>query len=159
MTADASLLLAACGLYCGACYHYRASFHTPDRLAEEATRRGRSPQGFTCQGCRSDRLYMQPGCAQCSLRACADEKGLLHCGLCPQFPCAQLRAFQSDGRVHHVDIFGQLEELVEQGPGPWLAGQARRWTCVCGEPFGWYEQTCPHCGRALDSYGVDPSLE
>ena len=27
-----NVLLAACGLYCGACYHYRASFYTSDRL-------------------------------------------------------------------------------------------------------------------------------
>ena len=80
-------LLAACGLYCGACYHYLADSWPPERLLAEAARRGRSPEGFTCRGCRSDRLYIHAGCAQCELRACAEGRGLLHCGECPEMPC------------------------------------------------------------------------
>ena len=53
ITADSSLV-AYCGLYCGACYHYRASFYDDERLRAEAARRGRDPAGFTCQGCRSE---------------------------------------------------------------------------------------------------------
>ena len=57
-------LLAACGLYCGACYHYRASIYDDDRLRAEAARRGRTLEGFTCQGCCSGVLYINPGCAE-----------------------------------------------------------------------------------------------
>src|SRR5574341_850631 len=100
MGEDNRALLAACGLYCGACYHYRASFYDDERLREEAARWGRDPQGFTCQGYRSDELYIHPGCVQCEIRACADGRGLLHCGLCADFPCERLWTFQSDGRAH-----------------------------------------------------------
>ncbi len=133
MTKDINVLLGVCGLYCGACYHHRALFYEGERLSEEAARRGRTPEGFTCQGCRSDVLYIHSGCAQCEIRACADERGIVHCGLCTELPCERIKAFQGDGRVHHRDILIELENLREKGTDKWLAEQAQRWTCKCGE--------------------------
>ncbi|MBN1312890.1 MAG: DUF3795 domain-containing protein [Anaerolineae bacterium] len=150
---DPQSLLAACGLYCGACYHYRASFPEGQHLLEEARRQGRKLEGFTCRGCRSDVLYIHPGCAQCQIRDCTDSRGILHCGLCTEFPCEQLIAFQNDGHVHHLDILMQLEELKEKGPERWLAEQEQRWRCQCGASFSWYETTCHRCGASLNSYG------
>ncbi len=158
MTPRAKTLLAACGLYCGACYHYRASFYNADSLSKAATRRGRDAAGFTCQGCRSKQLYIHPGCAHCEIRSCADARGILHCGACAGFPCDRIAAFQNDGRVHHRDILLELERLQAKGPGQWLAEQETRWTCGCGEPYGWYEERCRRCGAPLPSYGPDPTL-
>jgi hypothetical protein len=155
-------LLAVCGLYCGACYHYRASFPESEHLLEDAARQGRELEGFTCQGCRSGRihgirvLYIQPGCARCEIRACADGRGVLHCGLCPEFPCARIEDFRLDGHVHHLDILDNLVALKEKGPDRWLEEQERCWTCECGTKFSWYETTCHHCGTSLASYGPDP---
>ena len=150
------LLLGACGLYCGACYHYRASFPEGGHLLDEAARQGRKLEGFTCRGCRSDALYVHPGCAQCEIRACADDHRIAHCGLCPEFPCGRIQAFQSDGRIHHRDVLIDLQELASKGPDRWLAQQARRWTCGCGAAFTWYEVSCSRCGAPLPSYGSDP---
>jgi hypothetical protein len=160
--ADRSQLLAACGLYCGACYHHRASFPESEHLLEEAARQGRELEGFTCQGCRSGRihgirvLYIHPGCAQCEIRACADERGVLHCGLCSEFPCARIEEFRLDGHIHHLDVLDNLAALKEKGPDRWLAEQGRRWACECGNKFSWYETTCHTCGAPLASYGPDP---
>jgi hypothetical protein len=150
-------LLAACGLYCGACYHYRASFPEGRHLLEEAAYRGRSLEGYTCRGCRSDTLYIHPGCARCQIRVCAEERGILHCGLCEAFPCARLSAFQGDGRVHHIPALEQLADIRRKGIGQWLAEQAGLWTCTCGMPFSWYETVCRNCDAPLDSYGPDPA--
>jgi hypothetical protein len=151
-------LLGACGLYCGACYHYRAAQPDSRHLLAEAARRGRPLQGFACQGCRSQDRYVHPGCAECEIRACAQGREALHCGLCPEFPCQQLLAFQSDGRLHHRHVLVHLERLAVQGIEAWLAEQAQRWTCRCGAAFSWYEEVCHHCGASLDSYGPDPSV-
>jgi len=73
MDENINILLAACGLYCGACYHYRASFYDDDRLREKGT-------------------------------------------------------------------------------GAWLATQAERWRCACGESFSWYEeirQICIHRNKVV----------
>jgi len=158
MAKDPNMLLAACGLYCGACYHYRASFYESERLQREAARRGRASEGFACRGCRSDKLYIHPGCAHCEIRACTDRRGIIHCGLCTEFPCERLKAFQSDGRRHHEDILTDLKRLNETGADKWLAEQAQRWQCECGERYSWYEETCDRCGKALASYGADPTL-
>ncbi len=154
--ADSSPLPGVCGLYCGACYHNRASFPEGQHLLEEVICQGRDLKGFTCKGCRSAVLYVHPGCAECQIRACAEEKDLIHCGLCPEFPCARLKAFQSDGRVHHRDILVQLEELALKGVEQWLMEQAQRWMCECGTKFSWYEEFCSDCGVPLASYGPDP---
>jgi hypothetical protein len=158
MPQDVNVLLAACGLYCGACYHYRASFYDDERLRAEAARRGREPQGFSCRGCRSDALYIHAGCAQCEIRACTDGKGVQHCGLCADFPCQRLRAFQSDGRVHHTNVLIELVRLRKKGAQAWLAEQQELWRCSCGESYSWYEEKCHRCGAPLASYGADPAL-
>lgn len=146
-------VLAVCGLYCGACYHYRAAFPEGAHLLTEKARKGRPLEGFTCQGCRSDVLYIHAACAQCRFRDCAGAKGIAHCGLCDEFPCVPLLAFQNDGRAHHADITRNLEALTEMGAEAWLAGQERRWRCPsCGVPFSWYEAACAHCGASLSSY-------
>jgi hypothetical protein len=151
--ADRSVLLAVCGLYCGACYHYRASFPEGAHLLEAAARQGRALEGFTCQGCRSDILYIHSGCVRCEIRACADGRGLLHCGLCPELPCARIEDFRGDGHVHHLDVLDNLDTLKKLGPDRWLAEQEQRWTCECGARFSWYETVCRHCGSRLASYG------
>lgn len=150
------VLLGVCGLYCGACYHYRASFTEGRYLLEEAARQGRSLEGFACKGCRSGALYLHAGCSQCKIRACAEDKGLIHCGLCSEFPCDRIEAFQSDGRIHHQDILTHLEELKVKEPDRWLAEQAQRWKCKCGASLSWYEESCHTCDAPLASYGTDP---
>jgi len=158
MSSNAPVLLGACGLYCGACYHYRASFYERERLQREAARRGRDPRGFTCQGCRSEKLYIHAGCAQCEIRACVDSREIAHCGLCLEFPCERINAFQSDGRVHHLGVLVQLKRLREIGADKWLSEQAQMWQCECGEQYSWYEETCNRCSKPLPSYGADPTL-
>lgn len=149
-------LVAACGLYCGACYHYRASFPDGQHLLRPEFRGNRPLEGFTCQGCRSDRLYIHPGCADCAIRRCADQKGIAHCGQCAELPCERLLAFQNDGHPHHLPILEQLEDVQRQGAEQWLIDQAARWTCSCGQPFSWYETTCTQCGSPLDGFQHHP---
>ena len=156
MDSERRLLLGVCGLYCGACYHCCSSLPGGEHLLQRAARQGKSPEEFACRGCRSDTLYIHPGCAQCKLRACADERGVLHCGDCDEFPCERLEAFRDDGRVHHRDVIANLEDLRARGADQWLAEQEARWTCACGAGFSWYETVCQRCGEPLPSYGPDP---
>jgi len=145
-------LVAVCGLYCGACPHYRASFPDGQHLLRPEFRGDRPLTKFTCRGCRSNQLYCHPGCSECAIRACADHQGLAHCAKSAEFPCPRLIAFQTDGRAHHLPILEQLEDIQRKDIEPWLVEQAARWTCICGQPFSWYEIVCPKCGKPLDSY-------
>jgi hypothetical protein len=147
------VLLGACGLYCGACNHYRASFTEGKHLLDEAAAQGRNLEGFTCGGCRSDKLYMHKGCIECNIRSCVEAKGLEHCGECEKLPCDKLAAFQNDGRAHHLDVVLNAEAIRETGIDHWLSDQEVSWRCGCGFPFSWYESKCVSCSGKLDSYG------
>ncbi len=149
-------LLAACGLYCGACYHYRASCVDGAHLLSEQARGGRPLEGYTCRGCRSEQLYVHAGCRDCEIRTCVERRNLLHCGECGALPCERLIAFQTDGRKHHLPIIGNLRMLRDQGQDVWLQEQASRWQCSeCATAFSWYEEVCQVCGVAVSSYGAD----
>jgi hypothetical protein len=150
--AECRSLLAVCGLYCEACYHYRAGLPEGRHLLEEASRRGRPVAGYTCQGCRSDQLYVHSGCADCAIRACAERQGLVHCGDCERWPCNRLLVLRGDARLP------TLAERGDMGVVQWLTDQAERWRCACGAGFSWYETRCQQCGAALSSYGRDPAL-
>jgi len=104
-------LVAPCGLYCGGCLafaggairnHARALVDMlgpnfaayAERLSAMNPALGDYPQFArmleflaqgSCQGCR------EGGCllGNCGLRACALERGVNFCGLCPDFPCAE----------------------------------------------------------------------
>lgn len=146
-------LLGACGLYCGACYHYRASFSDGIHLLVDAIKKGKDENDYKCQGCRSDKLYVHPGCQECNIRDCTEKKGIIHCGECDEYPCKELKDFQADGHIHHIDIFNNIEEIREKGPEEWLMTQEKRWECSCGTKFSWYETVCQNCGTSLNSYG------
>ena len=149
-------LLAACGLYCGACYHYRAGFDEGQHLLADEARGGRPLRGYTCRGCWSGHHYRHVDCQMCAIRACAEARGVPHCGFCEHFPCDRLRAFQSNGRKHHVPVIDDLRSALASGADGWLARQADRWSCpACGVPFSWYEATCANCGTILTSHAPD----
>lgn len=98
-------IIAYCGLYCHSCPILRAS-REPDK---EKQRRMRAqvarqieqhygikltPEEITdCDGCttRGGRIYAD--CKNCRIRACAIERGVIHCAFCDQYPCEELEAF------------------------------------------------------------------
>ncbi len=59
--------LPCCGEFCSTCV-----YHTG----------GKEPH---CPGCGTVRG--KPFWGRCPIYACADKKGVEHCGLCPDFPC------------------------------------------------------------------------
>lgn len=145
-------LLGACGLYCGACTHYRASFPESKHLLNEAKELGSSIDGFECSGCRSGKEHLHTGCDVCNIRTCVETKGLTHCCECETFPCDMLTAFQNDGRPHHLDVVSNSEEVRKSGFEQWLIDQKDRWKCKCGLSYSWYEGTCANCSSELNTY-------
>lgn len=147
---DKNVLLGVCGLFCGACDHYRA--YLPDGRHLHAKRPAQKQVLEECHGCRSS--VLTTSCRNCVIRECATVKGILHCGLCSEYPCPQLKAFQHDGRAHHVPVLDNLESLRRHGPAQWLSEQEQRWRCKCGHPFSWYEERCVQCGSRVASYRI-----
>ncbi len=133
---DHLALVGACGLYCGACPYAALS---------------ESGRADACAGCHGPAADMHPGCAECEIRACAEEKGLLHCGQCAAYPCEKIEAFHADGMPHHAGAAVNIARLNAAGPAAWLEEQAARWTCVCGTSFSWDQGLCYSCGEPVPS--------
>ncbi len=92
---------ACCGDFCGKCNHYSKD----------------------CEGCTSAKR------GTCHFVACCLGRGIEHCGICHEFPCAKLRVFVPDDRPgcppgYHLE---NLKERTRVGTEAWLARQRRFW--------------------------------
>jgi hypothetical protein len=95
---DENILLGVCGLYCGARDHYRVY------TSEGAYLQGRRPIGGRKLE-HVDQTCSPASCRNCTVLECARRRGALHCGLCSEYSCLQLKAFQADvvaPLVYHV---------------------------------------------------------
>ncbi|HOX13818.1 MAG TPA: DUF3795 domain-containing protein [Spirochaetia bacterium] len=153
-----------CGLYCGACEVlnlYRDSLATGKPASWEdlpgALKEVIDPaSSIVCRGCKTD--LVSPGCRDCVIRACAREKNVEACVLCPDSPCklvSDRKAYISENLeaiLPHIKAkFPRAERIRAVGFETWRGEQARRWACPeCGTPFTWYQKTCGRCGRELE---------
>jgi len=140
-------LAGACGLYCGACPIYRMYEDQDTERLERAAREvfHCQPEEIRCEGCRGpvDCLWTP----NCRIVACIQERGIIFCHECADFPCDDLSAFSAD----RSDIpLSNLRRLAEVGLAAWLAEQEARWRCpACGKPVDIYSETCRACEAEL----------
>ncbi len=94
--------LAFCGVYCGECKHYK--------------------QNLNCKGCRNEFELIE----ECSFRACASSKKLIHCGECTEFPCTELNAFYNDGDSFHDKAKCNMDEMRCVGADCWIKSRRQK---------------------------------
>ena len=87
-----------CGMPCALCTRYRTVGDS------------------RCPGCSQNGYYTET----CRVHRCIGEKGLLHCGLCPSFPCEKLGGMGDfrDLNTNHVKE-RTCRAVAAQGLGPW----------------------------------------
>lgn len=147
MTQDAENrpFAAACGLFCPACTLYIGSREEPDRLLGIAERFGVAVEEARCHGCRSDVQSFY--CRACEIRKCADEKGILFCAHCTEYPCGMLREFQAS-RPHRAEMFADGERIRSVGYNQWFKEVRGRYACPkCDAINSAYDLACRKCGR------------
>ena len=110
-------LAAICGLFCPSCSLFIASTQDPARLRAISERFGIAPEELECRGCRSDKrgFYCRE---HCKMTECAAERGLDFCGACPEFPCADLKAFQAQ-MPHRLELWDSQRRITEVGYEQW----------------------------------------
>ena len=87
-------IYSRCGNRCDLCLVYRPNVEKEDRRKQICAvwdKLGLSkypPEETICDGCMSDRedAVLLPSGA-CTARSCVIERGLPHCGYCPDYPC------------------------------------------------------------------------
>lgn len=136
--ADACVVDAICGIYCGAC------------PAQMASREAKKASEVKCLGCRSSKK-MPAYATQCEVRKCAKSKQLQSCGLCKSYPCEKIKAFFNDKPKYGLRE-KYLNTIHDKGLPAWLAEMKERWTCKkCGAAFGYGMTACKKCGAKVYS--------
>jgi hypothetical protein len=108
---------AVCGLPCDTCSIFISSHEDPERLATIAARWGNTVQDTYCDGCRADSRTSY--CRDCTLFACARERGHAFCGDCSDYPCVHLEDFRR-ARPHRFEIYENLARISAVGAETWL---------------------------------------
>ncbi len=138
-------LAAVCGLYCEACTLFIATKEDPARLKVLAARFKISEEAMKCYGCRS--AERGPYCEKCKMSACAAEKGIDFCVECEEFPCHELKQFQSE-RPHRIELWDDLERVKVIGYKKWLREIRENYTCPqCRSINSAYDLKCRKCGE------------
>ncbi|MCP4213258.1 MAG: DUF3795 domain-containing protein [bacterium] len=136
---------AVCGLYCEACTLYIATTEDPERLKWMAERFQQSEEEVKCYGCRSAKRG--PFCKTCKICDCAAERGIEFCVECTEYPCDDLKEFQSQ-RPHRIELWDDLERIGAVGCAQWMKEIRENYTCPkCGTINSAYDLKCRKCGN------------
>ncbi len=136
---------AVCGLFCPACTIYIGTREDPARLRFLAKRFEKPVEALRCEGCRADqRSYY---CRTCIFIKCAADKGVDFCGDCPDYPCDDLKEFQSQA-PHRAELWDSLDRIRKEGYEKWYGEMAEHFACAeCGTINSAYDPACRECGR------------
>jgi len=136
---------AVCGLYCEACTIFIATNEDPARLKTLAALFQLSEEELKCGGCRSDKRT--PYCENCKMFACATERGIDFCVECTEYPCNELKQFQSEA-PHRLELWEDLEQIRAIGHERWLNEVNKKYSCpYCQSINSAYDLKCRKCGR------------
>lgn len=152
MSGDVDKKLAAvCGLFCPACHVFIATQDDPAKLAMMAQRYQRPLEEIRCNGCRSETrcFYCE---TMCTMAKCAAGKGVEFCGDCADYPCKELKEFQSLA-PHRIELWKSHARRKEVGLETWYTEEIEHYSCPqCKTINSAYDLKCRKCGN-------DPSCE
>ncbi len=77
----------------------------------------------------------------------AVERGINFCSECDEYPCADLKKFQSS-MPHRIELWDNLARIKSYGYEEWLREIRENYICPqCQTINSTYDQTCRKCGR------------
>ncbi|HUS77979.1 MAG TPA: DUF3795 domain-containing protein [Patescibacteria group bacterium] len=146
-------LISRCGLYCGACYVYRAERDGGELLREIAEQNEVLPEEVKCKGCTGPEEDLWRNCRKCNTLTCLKEKGYEFCHECKEFDDESCELYARMTRFsgeRGEDIRASMERIRAGEAEAWLREQDAAWRCPnCNDPTSWYDKTCRHCGKPL----------
>ncbi len=138
-------LAAVCGLCCEVCSWFISTTEDPEKLKRLATRQNWSEQESKCYGCRSGKRL--PYCGNCTMSACAAEQGIDFCSECDEYPCDDLKLFQS-AMPHRIELWDNLQRIKSVGYTQWLKELRKNYACPqCQTLNSTYDLKCRKCGE------------
>lgn len=142
-------LIAACGLYCGACGIYLATQENDtETILQYAVVLNQSYNETMCHGCGAEIKSLH--CSKiCVFIECKKGKGVSFCTDCDEFPCMALIDFKSK-KPHRVEIIEMMNKLKEIGSKKWLLEMKNYFSCPrCKTVNSAYHLACRKCGNTI----------
>lgn len=140
-------LVAACGLYCGACGLYIATQENDtEKILQYAMILKQSYDETLCDGCGAERKSLH--CSKmCTFIDCKKGKAVDFCAYCNEFPCQALLEFKSK-MPHRAEIIDSHNRIKETGVENWLVEMKQHFACPqCNTVNSAYHLTCRKCGK------------
>ncbi|KUO76384.1 MAG: hypothetical protein APF77_06710 [Clostridia bacterium BRH_c25] len=138
-------LAAICGLFCPSCTIYIGSKEDFDRLKKLSIRLNQSIEETRCEGCRSKKRTSY--CKTCKMAVCAQKRRIDFCIECNDYPCDNLKEFQSL-YAHRIELWQSQERIKEAGYEKWLEEMTEHFSCPkCGAINSAFDLACRKCGK------------
>lgn len=109
--------MSACGVVCSECGAFLAAKKADPAIQERVAAVWNrvygldvKPETVTCGGCLNVDAVAFATCNDCWVRECVLSKGIAHCGLCDQYPCAELERVQAQ----YDDLEKKAETMSEE---------------------------------------------
>ncbi len=125
------IMLAPCGMNCMVCYkHVEIRKHAKP-----------------CEGCLKGDEGKPEHCRKCNIKNCSQEKGLVYCFKCGDFPCKLIKNLEkSYMKRYSTSLIGNSQAAKEKGISAFLEHDRQKWTCVdCGGAFSLHDGACSEC--------------
>jgi hypothetical protein len=136
---------AVYGLYCEACSWFIATNEDPERLKRLAAQLHFTEEESKCYGCRSEKRLSYYD--KCKMFACATKLGIDFCSQCEDYPCDDLKQFQS-AMPHRIELWVNLERIKSVGYQQWLKEIKGNYACSrCQTINSTYDLKCRKCGE------------
>ncbi len=102
-----------------------------------------SVEAIKCEGCRSD--VRTSYCNTCKMLECSTKKGIDFCIECSDYPCEELKQFQSV-LPHRIELWQSQARIKEVGWEQWYREMAQHYSCPdCGTMNSAYDRACRKC--------------
>ncbi len=156
-TPDKSLA-SVCGLFCRACSVYiNTQENNQAKLEAIANMLGQTVDDTRCNGCRTD--TRSGHCKTCAFISCAKERSIDFCGQCTEYPCSELKSFQSKA-PHRNELWKSHARINEVGWEKWYMEMNAYYACsICHTMNGYYDIRCRRCGATPSSKFVENNLQ
>ena len=150
-------LMAACGLYCGACGIYIATRDNNEKFRTIlANLYGAKSEELYCLGCMQTEpaKMILESCRTCEMKQCLKAKGYYSCHQCEEWPCKMIDDFgyATGVRVMKKAIPIWRDKVAEfgdeKGSIEWARSECERYHCSsCGKPLFRGAQSCRNCKK------------
>lgn len=121
-------LFAPCGINCMVCY-----VHLKDKKP--------------CCGCLVDDNNKPERCKNCKIKNCTQEKGLIYCYECSEFPCKQIKSLEkSYNKRYNTSLIENSKKVKERGITAFEASEREKWICqICSGVISLHDAECSDC--------------